>query len=118
MDSNLTELYEETLGLSRVLGAIAKSWKQIPFIAVAQADPDGNLWSAVKTTLDDCKSTLEKLDNKINDVQREGVFGRGLMRKATKQIKLNMRMKDIVLFKQQIHWYNSGMQSALQMINV
>lgn len=117
VDSNVNDLLQELLGLSRVLEAISQSWTQNPIIAT-QAHSDGNLWSSVRASLDDCKSTLAKLDKKLDDIQKSSFLGRGFFRKPTKLIKLNMNMKDILVFKQQIHSYNGAMQSALQMINV
>lgn len=87
-------------------------------IAAAETNNNGNLWASVKASINDCKITLAKLDSKLDEVQTGGFLGRGFLRKPTKLVKLNMKMKDIVLFKQQVHSYNNAMQSALQMINV
>jgi hypothetical protein len=87
-------------------------------IVAAEASRNGNVWASVEASIDDCKKTLQKLDAKVDEVQTLGFVGRGLFRKRSKLIKLNMKMKDILLFKQQVHSYNSAMQSALQMINV
>jgi hypothetical protein len=46
------------------------------------------------------------------------VFGRGFLRKPTKLMMLNMRIKDITAFKDQMQSYNNAMQGALLMINV
>lgn len=118
VDSNITSLCDEILGLSRILDAISKSWKQSPLIVIARADPDGNLWTSVKASIDECKKTLERLDGVVNDVQRESIFGRGFFRKPTRSIRLNRKTNDILAFRQQIQSYSIGMQSALQMINV
>jgi hypothetical protein len=100
------------------LETISKSWKQSPLVVIAKADPDGNLWTTVKASIDDCKKTLEELDRVVNDVQKESFFGRGFMRRPTKSMRLNRKMKDILTFRQQVQSYSVGMQSALQMINV
>jgi hypothetical protein len=118
VDSSVSNLLHEILGLSRVSEAISQTWTQYPKIVAAEAGNNGNLWASVKATIDDCKSTLGKLDTKLDEVQNGGFFGRGFLRKPTKLVKLNMKMKDILLFKQQVHSYNNAMQSALQMINV
>ena len=118
MDSNVDDLVREIKSLSRVSEAISQSWTQNPMIATAQTHSDGNLWGSVRASLDDCQGTLGKLKKKLDGLQNERVFARGFLRKPTKLIKLNMKMKDILLFKQQIHSYNNAMQSALQMINV
>jgi hypothetical protein len=118
VDSSVSDLLQEILGLSRVSEAISQTWTQHPMIAAAEASSNGNLWASVKISIDDCKNTLEKLDAKLDEVQTAGFLGRGLLRKPSKLVKLNMRMKDILLFRQQVHSYNSAMQSALQMINM
>jgi hypothetical protein len=111
-------LCDEVLGLSRVLDAISKSWRQIPLIAVAQADPNGDLWVNVKASIDNCRKTLRRLEKEVNKVQKDNIFVRGFLRKPTQQLRLNMKVKDIQLFRQQVQSYAGGMQSALQMINV
>jgi len=118
VDTTVTGLCDELLGLSRVLDAISKSWKQNTLITIAQTDPDGDLWVSVKSSLDDCKSTLEKFKQKLDEVNGNSFLGRGFLRRPTKQIKLNMMMTAITAFRNQVNSYNSGMQSALQMINV
>ena len=113
VDDSISGLCKEMVGLSRVLEA----WKQNPLLVAAQANTDGNLWIGVRASLDDCKNTLEKLEKKIDEVQKSSFLWRGFLRKPTMSIKLNMRIKDITTFKQHIHSYSSAMQSALQMIN-
>ncbi len=118
VDSNINDLLQEILGLSRVSEAISKSWTQNPMVVEAQAQSDVDLWGSVKASLDDCQTTLRKLDTKLDEVQKSSFFGIGFFKKPAKLIKLNMKMKDILLYKQQIHSYNNAMQSALQMINM
>lgn len=72
----------------------------------------------MRSSLDDCNNTLEKLDKKLDDVQKSSRIGRGFLRKPTKLIKLNMNMKEILAYKQRVSWHNSAMQSAFQLINV
>jgi hypothetical protein len=118
VDSSVSDLLQEILGLSRVSEAISQTWTQHPKIVAAEGGSNSNLWASVKATIDDCKSTLGKLDTELDEVQKGGFLGRGFLRKPTKLVKLNIKMKDILLFKQQVHSYNNAMQSALQMINV
>jgi hypothetical protein len=118
VDSNVNDLLQEILGLSRVSEAVSQSWRQNPMIAAAQINSDGNLWGSVRASLDDCQRTLGKLNQKLDELQNRGVFARGFLRKPTKLFMLNMKMKDILLFKQQIHSYNNAMHSALLMINL
>ena len=87
-------------------------------IVIAQANRDRDLWGSVKKSLDDCERTLGKLSIKLDELQAGSFFGRGFLRKPTKAIKMNMNMKEIGTFRQQLHSHNSGMQSALSMISV
>jgi hypothetical protein len=118
VDSNVAGLYEEVKGLLQVLEAINKSWNQNSATVLRQVDLGGTLWSTVKASLDDCRTTLEKLDNELNEVQATGFLGRSFLRRPVTQIKFNMRMTDITVYKQRVHSHNSAMQSALQMISV
>ena len=113
VDRNITDLLVEIKSLSGVADAIRQSWQQ-NIIDVAQVQSGGNVWASVEETLEDCKNTLKKLEEALKDVERSGFLPRGLLR----TIRLNLKMKDILLFKQQFHTYSSAMQSALQMINV
>jgi hypothetical protein len=65
--------------------------------------------------MDDCRHTLDKIDAMISDVQKYTLFGRW---KATKAIRLNLKMKEITLYRQQAQSFNGAMQSALQMMNL
>jgi len=82
-----------------------------------QMGTDGNLWGSVEASLEDCQLTLAKLNSKLDEL-KASVFGRGFLRKPTKLVMFNIRIKDIIAFKDQIQSYNNAMQSALLMINV
>lgn len=118
VDSNIAGLYEEIKGLSQVLEAINKSWNPKATAALRQADPEGTLWATVKASLDDCRATLEKLEKELDGAQANGVFARSFLRRPLRQIRLNMKMSDIIVYKQRVQSHNSAMQSALQMISV
>jgi hypothetical protein len=59
------------MGLSKVLDGISKSWTRIPISSFNEVDPDGSLWSSVKTSLEDCKNTLDRLDAMVQEIQKE-----------------------------------------------
>jgi hypothetical protein len=82
------------------------------------SNSDRDLWSSVKESLRDCQRTLKRLNGKLEELQASSFLTRGFLRRPAKLIKLNMGMKDITTFKQQIHSHSNGMQSALLMINV
>lgn len=104
---------DEIKALSRVAEAIGQSWTRNALVDAAQVESGGDLWGSVQDTLADCKNALKKLDETLKDVDKRGFLPRNILR----TIRLNLKMKDILVFKQQFHTYNSAMQSALQMIN-
>ena len=118
VDSGVSELYEEVLSLSRVLDGVGKAWKQCSQLVIASADPTGDLWVSVKASLDDCHLTLDRLDTKLHEAQKETLFSRGIMRKPAAAMRMNLKSKDIALYRQQLHTYNGAMQSTLIMVNV
>jgi hypothetical protein len=118
VDSSVSDLLQEILGLSRVSEAISQTWTQNPSIVDAETTSNGCLWVSVKASIEDCKKTIRKLDTKLEEVDTVGFLGRGLFKNPTKLIRLNMKMKDILQFKQQVHSHNNAMQIALQMIDV
>jgi hypothetical protein len=104
--------------LSGTPETISKSWKQLPPIIIAKADPDGYLWITVKASIDDCSKSLRNLDGVVNYIEKESFFGQSFLRKPAKSIRLNRKTKDILVPRQQVQSYSVSMQSALQMINV
>jgi hypothetical protein len=118
IDKTVSGFCEEVLILSRVLEAVGSAWKSNPSIAAAQAATDGQLWRCVKMTLDDCQGTLETLDEKLNEVKGSNSLGMRIFGKANKQIRLNLRMTDLTVYRQRVQYHNSAVQMALQMINV
>jgi hypothetical protein len=118
VDTIISGFCEEIVALSRILDSISKSLKENRLIAAAQTDPNGELWSSLKTTFDDCQATLDDLDKTLKEVNRPAIFGISILRRPTKQVMLNLKMKDIGLFRQRIQYYNGAMQLPLQMINL
>ena len=118
VDTNVSGFCEEVLSLSRILDAIGKSIKENPIINGPGSDQDNELWSNFKVTLDDCQATLDKLNDKLEDVQNATPFGFGILRRPVKQIRLSLKMKEIEVYRQRIQHYNGAMQLPLQMINM
>jgi hypothetical protein len=119
VDENVAGLCDEIRALGRVLESISSASASAPRPVVAEIDPDGSLWAAVKATLGDIEITLAKLSQLLSEVQKSsGVFSRGFLRKPTKQMKFGFRSKEIATYKDRVHSYNTAMTSALQMINV
>jgi hypothetical protein len=79
---------------------------------------NGNLWRSVEASLEDCQLALARLNSKLDELKKGSVFGRGFLRKPTNLMMLNMKVKDVTAFKDQIQSHNNAMQGALLMINV
>ena len=72
VDSRVSDLLQEILGLSIVSKAISQRWTQFLTIAAAEASNNGNFWVSVKASLDDYKNTPGRLDTKLDEVQNDG----------------------------------------------
>ena len=118
VDTNVSGFGDEILSLSRVLDAVGKSIKENPVINAPGSDGNRELWSNLKITLDDCRTTLNKLNEILAEVQSAAPFGLSMLRRPVKQIKLSLKMKDIEVYRQRIQHFNGAMQLPLQMINV
>ncbi|KAK3381886.1 hypothetical protein B0H63DRAFT_376962, partial [Podospora didyma] len=120
VDENVSGLCDEVAALSRVLESVSQASISAPRVVIAEVDPDESLWITVKATLGDIKTTLDKLNQLLAEIQKAStsVFSRGFLRKPTKQLRFSMRLKDITIHRDRIKSYNTAMTSALQMINV
>ena len=118
VDTNVSGFCEEILSLSRLLEAIGRSIKENPVINAPGLDQDNELWSNFNLTLDDCHTTLDKLGQKLEEVQNSTLFGLSILRRPVKQIRLSLKMKEIEVYRQRIQYYNGALQLPLQMINV
>ena len=109
----------EISSLSQVLGSIATSLSDPLVSNVAlesQTGHEGQYWQTVRTSLDDCKATLARLEQVLEKIGRRQVGN--LFRRTGKDIKLNTNEREIDLLKQQVTAYRQTMQLALQMIAV
>jgi hypothetical protein len=116
VDSNVSSLIEEIRGLSQVLDAISKSLANNDSVGASPSTE--SLLVNVDSSLKDCSNTLQKLDQMLKDLDDKGSFRMNILRKPVKQVKLNMKMKDFLAFKQRVYSHYGSMQLALQTINV
>jgi phage host-nuclease inhibitor protein Gam len=72
----------------------------------------------VESSLQECGDTLNKLYAVLQDLNGTTAGRFGVLRRPIKQVRLNMKMKDIGDFQQQVHSHYSGMQLTLGTINV
>ncbi|KAF4451643.1 hypothetical protein F53441_5322 [Fusarium austroafricanum] len=118
VDENVSNLLEEVSILSRVLNSISNTSVRVPQAVVVEIDPGNGLWDSISATLEDIKSTFNKLNQLMAELEKTSIFSRGFLRKPTKQIKFSLRSRDITVYKDRIKSYNTAMTSAFQMINI
>ena len=116
VDENISSLLDEVRGLSQVLDTISKSLGHNALVAASRKNE--SLWANVDSSLTECRDTLGRLHQMLRDLEDSSKGGWKMLRMSTKMIKLSMKSKDIIAFKQQVHSHYSGMQLALQTINV
>jgi hypothetical protein len=118
VDTAVSDFHEETVALSRTLDAMSKNLKQSNTAVAATSGTNDELWVSLNATLEDCENTLIKLDRKLEEVNAPPVAGLTLLRRPIKLLRLNLRMKDVAVFRERIQHYNVAMQLPLQMIGV
>ncbi|KAH6953465.1 hypothetical protein DER45DRAFT_575916 [Fusarium avenaceum] len=118
VDENVSNLFEEISSLSRALESIRSASVRAPQAILAEIDPGNGLWSTIGATFIDMKTTFNRLNQLMAELEKTSFFSRGFLRKPTKQIRFSLRSKDISTHRDRIKSYNTAMISALQMINV
>ncbi|KIL83750.1 hypothetical protein FAVG1_13026 [Fusarium avenaceum] len=118
VDENVSNLFEEISSLSRALESIRSASVRVPQAILDEIDPGNGLWSTIGATFIDMKTTFNRLNQLMAELEKTSFFSRGFLRKPTKQIRFSLRSKDISTHRDRIKSYNTAMISALQMINV
>jgi hypothetical protein len=111
VDEKVESFATEVVAYSRVLCAIDQNLRR-PAIAEAVRTSEGDFWSHVKRSLDDCSKTLallEKIQGKL------GGASNNPFTKVVKNVKLSVAYEKVTALRRQIKTYNSTMQLALQM---
>ena len=115
VDTTIRLLAAEIDSLARVVGSIQECFSD-PSLANAalssQTGHEGNRWRNVHRSMNDCKNTLNYLEQVMEKVKKGkmGVFGRA--------VKLQMNSTEITSLKQQIAAYRETLQLSLQIITV
>jgi len=116
-ETAIRTLAVEVDSLAQVLGSIEEGFKD-PLLAAAaiesQTGHEGQHWRNVRRSLDDCKCTLEQLNDILESFRKQG----GFLRRAKKQISLSLKAENISLLKQQVSSYRQTMQLSLHLITV
>lgn len=111
VDEEVESFATEVVAYSRVLNAIDQNLRR-PAIAEAVRTSEGDFWSHVKRSLDDCNETLALLEKILGKL---GGASNNPFTKVAKNVKLGMAYEKITTLRRQINTYNSTIQLALQM---
>jgi Fungal N-terminal domain of STAND proteins len=118
VDTAVRVLGIEIESLSHVLRSISTSFSD-PSLAKAavstQTGHEAQHWENVERSMRDCKDTLERLQQVLENVNKGDS---GFLWRPKKAIKLNMKAERIALLKQEIAAYRHTMQLSLQLITV
>jgi hypothetical protein len=112
VDEGISDLCREVNDLSRNLDDFSRAWGRH---ADAVRGRESEMWTNIATTVQDIEVTLGKLHKLVSGVDKNRL---GLFRRQVKQLRINLRSKDIVLYRSQIHSYKLSMHTALLMFNV
>lgn len=111
IDEEVQTLATEVVAYSRVLGAIDQNLRR-PAIAEAVRNSEGEFWSQVKRSLDDCSETMARLEKILGKV---GGVSTNPFAKVANNVKFGLVFEKITILRRQINTYHSTMQLALQM---
>lgn len=115
-DPSITALSIEIALLSQVQNSIHESFSQSSLAKAALSAETGNeqYWQHVRRSVDDCKGTIEILEQKLEKAikgRKKGLFSHS-------QYKLEMTTAEITTLKDQIAAYRETMQLSLYLITV
>jgi len=100
----------------RVLETIGKSLGSTDLATNPRIDK--SLWVNVESSLLDCSNTLGKMNEILQELRDKKYWGLDIVKRARRQLKLKSKMSELLAFKQQVRSHYSGMQLALQTVNV
>lgn len=116
MDNKFKAFSDEIAGLAHILNLISVSFED-PDIAslTVLTGHEGQHWRDVRRSLDDCQFSLDTLAKILEGM---GADEKGVLGRIKKQLKLNMKSKEIEFLRRQTLCFTQAMQISLQMINL
>ncbi|TLD34661.1 Dimethyl-sulfide monooxygenase [Venturia nashicola] len=117
VDKNVAALIAEVKGLLHVLETVSKSLNHDALVGLRSSD-HVHLWTMVEASLQECGTTLDKLETMLQDLNGTANSRFGVLRRPIMKVRLNMKLKEIGDFQQQVRSHYSGMQLTLGTINV
>ena len=114
VETTLTELQTEVVGLGNVLKSIEQSLKG-PAAARKGGGVVGEaeLWTSLAFAIKDAERTITALQGTVQGLL--GTKGTGFFKRMVKQAKLNYNADEISAIRARIHTHTSSLQAALQM---
>ena len=114
VDTTLTELGTEVIGLGKVLQSIEQSLKG-PAAARkgGGAVGEAELWTSLAFAIKDADRTITALQGIVQSLL--GTKSTNFLRRLVRQAKLNLNTDQINAIRARIHTHTSSLQAALQM---
>ena len=114
VDTTLTELQTEVVGLGKVLKSIEQSLKG-PAAARkgGGAVGEAELWTSLAFAIKDAQRTIAALQGIVQGLL--GTKSTNIFRRMVKKAKLNLNADEISAIRARIHTHTSSLQAALQM---
>ena len=114
VETTLTELHTEVVGLGNVLKSIEQSLKG-PAAARKGGGVVGEaeLWTSLAFAIKDAERTIAALQGIVQGLL--GTRSTGILRRMVRQTKLNLNADEISAIRIRIHTHTSSLQAALQM---
>jgi hypothetical protein len=115
IDQHVEALGIEVDGLSQVLRNFHDAFSTSRSVH-GGTEKEGGQWRIVKSSMENCQRTLDKLERLLEGVNKTETGG--IFRRPVKKFKLDLKTPDIENFKQQIATYTRTVQLSLQLITV
>ncbi len=114
VDTTLTELQSEVVGLGNVLKSIEQSLKG-PAAARKGGGVVGEaeVWTSLNFAIKDAERTISALQGTVQGLT--GTKSTGIFKRMVKQAKLNLNADEISAIRARVHTHTSSLQAALQM---
>lgn len=114
VETTLTELQAEVVGLGKVLKSIEQSLKG-PAAARKGSGVVGEaeLWTSLAFAIKDAEQTIAALQGIVRGLL--GTKSTNFLRRMVRQAKLNLNADEISAVRARIHTHTSSLQAALQM---
>ena len=114
VETTLTELQAEVVGLGNVLKSIEQSLKG-PAAARKGGGVIGEaeLWTSLAFAIKDAERTIAALQGTVQGLL--GTKSAGFLKRIVKQAKLNLNADEISAIRARLHTHTSSLQAALQM---